>query len=257
MAKQTTALIDGDLLLYRFGHRGQEVIKWDEETTTTIVQEAGTVIEEMEAFAQEIMRATSCTRLLYCLSGPKPFRYEILPSYKHNRQGVEKPVLYTVLKDHLLELGAKVVDGLEADDILGIISTRGKFGQYTICSIDKDLEQIPGRHFNWNRDSMPRIVMAREADRKFYMQCLTGDPTDGFSGCPKIGPVKAKKIINSVEEGEDWEARVWEAIVETYANAGLDESYALTQARMARILRAEDYDFKAKKPKLWEPKRGN
>jgi DNA polymerase I len=34
---------------------------------------------------------------------------------------------------------------------------------------------------------------------------------------------------------------------------GLTEDDALLQARLARILRADEYDFKAKRPILWEP----
>jgi DNA polymerase-1 len=36
---------------------------------------------------------------------------------------------------------------------------------------------------------------------------------------------------------------------------GLSEEYMLRQARLARILRASDYDFKRKEPILWLPPR--
>ena len=36
-----------------------------------------------------------------------------------------------------------------------------------------------------------------------------------------------------------------------FEKKGLTESDALVQARVARILRASDYDFAAKKPILW------
>jgi hypothetical protein len=41
--------------------------------------------------------------------------------------------------------------------------------------------------------------------------------------------------------------------VKAYDKAGLSEEEALTQARVARICRAEDYDRKSKKVNLWEP----
>lgn len=248
-----TALVDGDLLLYRFGHRGQEVYKWDEDTTSTVVQDAGAVISEMEEFLDELLRKVKCKRYRLCLSGPDPFRYQILQSYKHNRQGVAKPVLYPVLKQTLIDWNALLKPGLEADDLLGIIATRGKDGEYIMCSIDKDLEQIPGWHFNWNKDATPRYVGRREADLKFYTQCLTGDPTDGFSGCPGIGPKKAAKILQAAVGEAHWETEIWKAIVVAYSAAELTEAYALTQARVARICRAEDYDFTRNKPIWWTP----
>ena len=39
-----------------------------------------------------------------------------------------------------------------------------------------------------------------------------------------------------------------------YVKAGLSENVAIQQARVARILRAEDYDFRNKQPILWSPK---
>ena len=46
---------------------------------------------------------------------------------------------------------------------------------------------------------------------------------------------------------------MWEAVVAEYKRQELSESYALTQARLARILRAQDWDSKKKKPILWRP----
>ena len=45
-------------------------------------------------------------------------------------------------------------------------------------------------------------------------------------------------------------------IAKAYDKAGLSEEYALQQARVARILRAEDYDFHNKQVKLWRPDNG-
>src|SRR5690606_15306825 len=91
-------------------------------------------------------------------------------------------------------------------------------------------------------------VSEEEADRYFYMQVLTGDPTDGYSGCPGIGPKRAERLLDGVGL-ED----MWSVIVETYEAKGLTEEDALQQARVARILRKNDYDFKNKSPMLWAP----
>ena len=83
------------------------------------------------------------------------------------------------------------------------------------------------------------------------MQVLTGDATDGYPGLPGLGPVGAEKVLL----GRDLldELKCWEAIVAAYVKKGLTEADALVQARMARILRAEDYSA-YKGVKLWEPK---
>ena len=45
----------------------------------------------------------------------------------------------------------------------------------------------------------------------------------------------------------------WKAVVEAFADKDLSEEEALINARLARILTVDDYDFKKKRPKLWSP----
>ena len=46
---------------------------------------------------------------------------------------------------------------------------------------------------------------------------------------------------------------MWQSVIDAYKSKGYTEEDALRNARMARILRAEDYDFKNKEVKLWKP----
>ena len=48
---------------------------------------------------------------------------------------------------------------------------------------------------------------------------------------------------------------MWKAVVKRYEMNKLDKKYALLQARLARIIRASDYNFERKRPKLWLPQR--
>jgi DNA polymerase-1 len=41
--------------------------------------------------------------------------------------------------------------------------------------------------------------------------------------------------------------------VETFEEKGMTEDDALVNARLAKILTADDYDFQRKEPKLWSP----
>jgi DNA polymerase-1 len=67
----------------------------------------------------------------------------------------------------------------------------------------------------------------------------------------KSGPRKGQTETRwqEVEMGD-----FWSVVVSHFNAAGLSEQDALQQARVARILRASDYDFKNKKPILWTPK---
>ncbi len=81
-------------------------------------------------------------------------------------------------------------------------------------------------------------------------QTLTGDSTDGYKGCPKVGPVAAARLLEPLM-GEP--AGMWIAVLLSFKKAGLTEADALVQARVARILRHTDYDFTNKLPILWTP----
>jgi DNA polymerase-1 len=82
-----------------------------------------------------------------------------------------------------------------------------------------------------------------EADKHFLMQCLTGDLTDGYSGLKGYGPKTAEKLLG--------QRPAWSLVEKAYLDAGLTKEDALTQARLARILRWEDWDAKKKKPILY------
>jgi DNA polymerase-1 len=127
---------------------------------------------------------------------------------------------------------------LEGDDVLGILATASE--EYIVWSLDKDLKQIPGNHLI---DDEVVTISTADADRFHMYQTLVGDTSDGYKGCPGVGPVKADKILTGG----------WTAIVDAYAKAGLTENDAIHQARLARILRSGEYDEQTHEVTLWIP----
>lgn len=252
-------LIDADILLYKFGFRNQDIIEWPNGAVTEEKNLEGAV-KELEEFTSELLLATQCERPIYCISSKVNFRHDILPSYKHNRDKSKRPLLFGELKKYLRDhYECKSFHKLEADDVMGILATRCP-GKYCIATLDKDLRQIPGWHYNWNHDDEPVKVTPFEGELLFYKQVLMGDSVDGFGGCPKIGKVKAAKIVmgcfhmdEEYPKGYIKPLEVWEVIKETYAKKGLDEEYILQQARMARILQSTDFEWGTKTPILWCP----
>ena len=252
-------LIDADILLYKFGFRNQEIVNWPNGAVTekTDLEDAVTEIDE---FTSELLASTGCDKPIYCVSSKVNFRHEVLPSYKHNRDKSNRPLLFGELKKYIRDhYECKSFHKLEADDVMGILSTKYP-GKYCIATLDKDLRQIPGMHYNWNKDLGPVYVTPFEGEMLFYKQVLMGDSVDGFGGCPRIGKVKATKIVEECihlsdehPQGYIKPLEVWEAIKETYAKKDLDEEYILKQARMARILQISDFEWGTKTPILWRP----
>ena len=95
------------------------------------------------------------------------------------------------------------------------------------------------------------------AERHFYSQVLIGDSTDNIPGCPGVGPVKAKQIIDKLDTSQPLEC--WQKIVERFEKARRKndvwepETFALQQARLVRILQHGEYDAKERSVTLWTP----
>jgi DNA polymerase-1 len=123
--------------------------------------------------------------------------------------------------------------------------------KWVICHIDKDLDQAPGKHYNYSKQKN-YYISEQEAEYKFYEQVLVGDTSDGYKGCPNIGKVRCARILDpdSAHLGE--QRTTWELIVDTYASKGLTHEDALQQARVARMLTPNEWDG-ADNIELWSP----
>ncbi len=134
---------------------------------------------------------------------------------------------------------------LEADDCLGILATKPQnVGKCIIVSDDKDLLSVPSQVYRPSTDQHVAVTEA-DADRFFLTQCLTGDTVDGYAGVKGIGPKSAEKILGTRPE--------WSLVENAFIKAGYTKEQALNQARLARILRWQDWDADKEEPILWTP----
>jgi DNA polymerase-1 len=255
--KKTVILLDADIVAYKFASAAQKSFSFDDESSkVTTLDDFELVTYEMDEYIKELKDTLSASRIVICLSCPSSenFRYQVLPSYKSNRKDTVRPEYLQALKDYM----AKKYDHykrptLEADDVMGILSTWGGFefdSKKIIVSEDKDMKTIHGWLYNPRKDDAPWKVSTQEADYWHMYQTLVGDATDGYKGCPSVGPKKAEKLLN----GELPEL-MWEKVVAIYELKGLTEEDALVQARVARICRNTDYDYNNRKVKLWTPQK--
>lgn len=277
MAKpqSTTLLLDADVIAYQAAQASEVATEWTPGHWTwhcSFDEVAARVNEKIERF-MDALKGDSYRLCLSCPDGN--FRKAILPTYKGNRSGTKRPLVLEPIREWMVsELGAWVRPGLEGDDLLGIFSTSPHLpGRKIIVSLDKDMRTIPGL-FVRRLESGIEEVSAEEADTNHFIQTLTGDVVDGYSGCPGIGAVKAAamlrdkvKLVSSEHalkrgprKGQTetrWNqapsSSMWDTVLSCFLAAGLTEEDALQQARVARILRDTDYDFQKKEPILWTP----
>jgi DNA polymerase-1 len=245
----TLALVDGDIAAYRASTAEGEIEDWENErfipTPLTLAQarSAG------RGIVNEWVDLAGCDDVIVALTGKEKWRKRILPSYQANRGTRARPANVDLVKAALADsFRSHLIEGLEADDILGILATTPKYADHVVISSDKDLRTVPGIHFNPLKDSFPLTISEPEANYQWMYQTLIGDATDGYTGLPGIGPVKAVKILPPVGASLK---QLWQAVYMAYRKADLSPAQALTQARVARILRREDYDKNTKEIILW------
>lgn len=195
-------IVDADLITYRCGFAAEKKRKEvlddgsiehirDVEPLNNALHNVDTVIDHM---------AKQFDSLEFYLSGSDNFREKIatVQPYKGNRSPFGKPVHYKQIRKYLREkYGATVVNGMEADDAIGIRATGDDNANCCVITVDKDLDMIPGNHYNWVKD-IRYTINGTEATRNFYKQILTGDRVDNVPGIYGIGPKGAEHLIGKL-----------------------------------------------------------
>jgi 5'-3' exonuclease len=210
-------LIDGDILVYKCAcaveKEGKDFRAWKLEYN-------------IDHMINEIINHTLARDYKVYLSGVNNFREQIatIVPYKHNRKKENRPTLYEEARQYLIDFyRAEVVEGIEADDILGIMQHKpddnyDPFSQglsTCIASIDKDLLMIPGNHYNLKSKHI-RFVSLDEANKTYWKQVLTGDwQCDRIPGLKGVGSVTAEKMLKDETTFIDLEMKV----KDTYRNA--------------------------------------
>jgi hypothetical protein len=173
------------------------------------------------------------------LTGKDNYRHDIAKTkpYKGNRKDAPRPVHLHSLREYLITAwDFRVADGQEADDAIGIHATLTRDNSI-IVSIDKDLDMIPGHHYNpVKKDHY--YVNDKVALKNFYRQILTGDKVDNIEGLRGIGPKKADKILGDF----DTDLAMYEAVLKAYDG---DAERVLENGQLLWIRRKEG--------ELWQP----
>lgn len=149
------------------------------------------------------------------------FRNEAFPEYKAQREQTPEDIQRSVpiIKDILSAYRIPIlqVDGYEADDVIGTMAKRmGAQGVETyMLTPDKDYGQLVGEHvyiFRPRHGGGYETMGLAEVKAKFGVEtseqvidmlALMGDTADNYPGCPGVGEVTARKLINqfgSIEE---------------------------------------------------------
>jgi 5'-3' exonuclease len=175
--------IDGDILVY------QSI--WSAKTTKDIKkrldQTISSIMSDLEGSTGKI-----------AIKGIGNFRKDIYPPYKGNRKKelTEQEKEFFAYAYDYLETTWKSVPAhdMEADDLLAMWNTKEPG---IVVSIDKDLLQVPGLHFNTRKKEYTHIS-EEEASLILHTQVLMGDSVDNITGLKGIGKVKAAGVMENI-----------------------------------------------------------
>ena len=145
------------------------------------------------------------------------FRNEIFPEYKAQREKTPEDILIAVpiIKDILdaMNIPVLMVDGFEADDVIGTLSKAavGEGVETYMLTSDKDYGQLISDTVKMYR---PRhgggyeVIGTEQINAKYGISrpsqvidllALMGDAADNFPGCPGVGEKTAVKLINEFD----------------------------------------------------------
>ncbi len=216
------ALIDADSLPHKVYH----VVNNMELTDSEKIEEGLQILADMEAsmyneFEDEMEGID--TFVYFFTTCTNNFRKAINEEYKANRPSKDK-LFYTLFDEYVQFTAERSMviadDELEADDLIPkFIRENGlKPTEYCIFNIDKDLDQLEGFHFNYQRialrDENKEIVLTDDGQKimrykglkyiskkeGFYNFCklmLIGDSSDNIKGVNRVGEKTAEKILKN------------------------------------------------------------
>tara|TARA_B110000879_G_scaffold42574_1_gene60145 strand:+ start:2206 stop:3015 length:810 start_codon:yes stop_codon:yes gene_type:complete len=255
-----TALIDADIIAFRAAALadGDDPFEPGQKRKDMNLGDCEDIAREQ---ISDILRAceTDQALLVFSPDDRRNFRKSVSGSYKQSRAPSGKPRYYWELVNSLRQnYRCNQVDGIEGDDLLGILQTGDYFDDTIIVSSDKDMLTIPGKLYNHVRREFTHVT-PNEANWYWMYQTLMGDSTDGYPGLIGTGRVKAERLLPKVDDSDptSFMKRLWHevqlAFVEKHDQEKIGVYQAVKQARLARILRDNDYDWQRKAVRLWHP----
>ena len=233
----TLAIIDGDVLLY--------MSIWGSET----LEEGKT---KFKTTMKDVTNSLFTEDYVMAMGGPDNYRCDLYVDYKRSASRVKskstKPDWFDDLKSWTVEAydGCIITDNCEADDMVRIWAVEAKAAdiQHCVVTIDKDLDCIPGSHYN-PRTKVIYQIEDEWANYFYWKQLLMGDSVDNIPGIPGIGPKKAEKILEGANTKEERVNRICREYHNSHGDEGFDSM--LLNGKLLHIWRHINDHFSIKK----------
>ena len=207
---KTLLLVDGSSYLYRAFHALPDLRNRAGEPTGAVYG----VVNMLKRLRREV--PADYIACVFDAKG-KTFRDDWYPQYKANRPSMPEDLAAQIEPIHALvrALGwpLLMVDGVEADDVIGTLTTRAsREGMRAVVSTgDKDLAQLVDPNVSLVNTMSNEVLDEAGVQAKFGVPperivdyfALVGDSVDNVPGVEKVGPKTAAKWIQQYGSLDD------------------------------------------------------
>jgi DNA polymerase-1 len=200
---KTLVLVDGSSFLYRAFHALPPLTNSKGAPTGAILGVCNMLRRLIERYPEAYLA------VIFDAPG-RTFRDDLFEQYKANRPSMPDDLRLQIAPLHKVieALGIPLIvhDGVEADDVIGTLSTEASRQNFKviISTGDKDMAQLVSPNVTLE-NSMYDQKMDREGvitkfgvppERIIDYLALVGDTSDNIPGVPKVGPKTAAKWLN-------------------------------------------------------------
>jgi len=203
------ASIDGDIVVYRCAASAEN-------------EDSMVALSRVDDLMGRILHELNAESYSAYLTGSDNFRYKVYPQYKAHRQDKPKPKWLSICQEHMVSVWkAKVSEGCEADDLMSIEMTASP-DNTIICTIDKDLLQVPGEHYNFVKQTR-QTISPKEGLFRFYWQFVMGDKADNIFGYDgKVRDKVPQFLYSKYDEMKEMDSEIdlFNAVREMYGDDG-------------------------------------
>lgn len=245
-ADKTLYLVDGSSYLYRAFHALPNLTNSAGEPTGALLGVANMLRRLLkDAGNNEVA-------VVFDAKGPT-FRHELYDQYKANRPPMPSELrqqiepIHTVVR--LLGLPLIMVDGVEADDVIGTMAKNAAdAGIHCVISTgDKDMAQLVNEHTTLINTMTNTAMDKNGVVEKFGVTpaqivdylALTGDKADNIPGVEKCGPKTAAKWLNEWQDlagvtanAEDMKGKIGENLREALEILPLSKDLATIRTEL-------------------------
>lgn len=234
---------------------------------------SSTALASVKNTANAMKRAAGAKKAELYIGGKDNFRDQLLlpKQYKANRADALRPLLLAEAREYAIKhLGAIVIDGMEADDMLAVRAWDGAKSKKRIIAVTNDKDQMGCTGWMFNPDKMEKPFFIaglgklykdakgkiRGFGRKWlYYQMIFGDPVDHYKPCElsgnKFGEVGAFNLLNKCTTDAECLQAVWDLYASWHPEGAKYTAWNGTEMNLSTLEYIQLY-FDVARMRRWE-----